>query len=125
MSGGRFNHENDTLCRDLFQWHVSPEYNMGEDPDYKASVKAARRVNPMRDKVISEMLYDMFCLLHSFDWAESGDTDEETYRKDVLYFKRKWLKSKPDDLIKAQIDAGINELREELYQNLVWNERMQ
>ena len=43
----------------------------------------------------------MFCLIHSFDWAESGDTDEEQYREDIMYFKRKWFKSKPEDFYKG------------------------
>lgn len=123
MSGGRFRYDNDTLCREMFNWSLNPEYGLGKHPDYVTSVKAARRINPMKDKVISEMLYDMFCLIHSFDWAESGDTDEEQYREDIMYFKRKWFKSKPEDFIKAQIDAEISELREELYQNLIWSQQ--
>ena len=75
MSGRRFRYDNDTLCREVFNWSLNPEYGLGKHPDYVTSVKAARRINPMKDTVISEMLYDMFCLIHSFDWAESGDTD--------------------------------------------------
>ena len=122
MSGGRFDYMNDNLCNELFRWSVCPVYGMATDEEYKRSIKNAREINPLKDKVLSEMLYDMFCLLHSFDWAESGDTSEEVYREDVLYFKKKWLKALPDDIIKRQIEAGLGELREELYRDLVWQE---
>lgn len=125
MSGGRFDYMNDTLCNDLFRYSVYPVYGMGNDEEYKRSVKNARGINPLKDKVLSEMLYDMFCLLHSFDWAESGDTDEEVYREDVLYFKRKWLKAVPEDIVKGQIETGLEELREELYRDLIWQEKEQ
>lgn len=123
MSGGCFEYLNDSLCREVFRWGVTPVYGMGHKQEYGASVKEARKLNPMKDKILSEMLYDMFCLLHSFDLAESGDTNEELYRKDVLYFKQKWLKSGEQGILKTQIDAGIEELREELYRDLLWEDK--
>ena len=41
----------------------------------------------MGDPEISALVYDLFCLLHSYDWAESGDTDMDAYQKDVEIFK--------------------------------------
>lgn len=120
MSGGRFEYMNDNLCNEVFRWCAYPVYGMADNKDYKRSIKTARSINPLKDKVLSEMLYDMFCLLHSFDWAESGDTSEEVYEKDAQYFKRKWLKALPEDIVKEQIAAGVSELREELYHDLIW-----
>ena len=53
MSGGRFRYDNDTLCREVFNWSLNPEYGLGKHPDYMTSVKAARRINPMKDREIS------------------------------------------------------------------------
>ena len=46
----------------------------------------------MGDPEISALVYDVFCLLHSYDWAESGDTDMDAYQKDVEIFKSQWFK---------------------------------
>ena len=120
MSGGHFNYLDDSLCRELFHWGVTPVCGLGGELEYDSSAKEARRINPMKDRMLSEMLYDMFCLLHSLDRAESGDNNENVYRQDVLYFKQKWLKSEKQDVLREQIDRCIEELREELYRDLLW-----
>ena len=112
MSGGHFNYNNDMLCREIFGWEVDPNYG---DRGFKQS-KKARRINPLEDLVISELVFDVFCLLHSYDWYKSGDTCEETYRKDVKYFKDKWLSKMRVSRTKEIVDDEIDRLREELYQ---------
>ena len=59
--------------------------------------------------------YDVLCLIYSADWYRSGDTGEETYRKDVEFFKNKWLKAEYKNLVKEEIDKNIEETRNELY----------
>ncbi len=113
MSGGRFNYGQSNLGYDMFPYS-NVDYDMGDD-DYWESVKGARRSNPMEDKQLSELVFDVLCLIHSVDWYLSDDTCEETYRKDVTFFKKKWLKVKPDDLTKAEIDKSVQEFREEMY----------
>ncbi len=113
MSGGRFNYGQRNLGYDMFPYS-NVDYDMGDD-DYLESVKGARRQNPMEDKQLSELVFDVLCLIHSADWYLCGDTCEETYRKDVTFFKKKWLKAKPDDLTKAEIDKSVQEFREEMY----------
>ena len=112
MSGGRFNYENDYLCSGIFNIYC----DYGED-GFKCS-KEARKRNPLEDKMISELVFDVFCLLHSYDWYASGDTSEKTYQEDIKYFKDKWLKKPADKLIKDEIDKDIAELKEELYKTL-------
>ena len=57
----------------------------------------------------------MFCLLHSYDWAESGDTDMDAYQKDVEIFKSQWFKKARKDRIKEMIDISTEKLKEDLY----------
>ena len=111
MSGGHFNYQNDRLCEEIYQYMVLPNY--GERGFSQSAT--ARRINPLEDLVISELVFDVFCLLHSFDWYESGDTCEETYREDVARFKDKWLKAPLTSRAKEIVDDEIIRLREELY----------
>ena len=119
MSGGHFNYQNDSICSEIFDWRISPDYG---EHGFKQS-KLARRINPLKDGLISELVFDVFCLLHSYDWYESGDTCEETYRKDVKYFKEKWLKQISPERMKEIIEDEISNLREELYSTFSLDEK--
>ena len=85
MSGGHFDYIDSHLANQLFGCKADPRYGMG-DKNYLESVKEARKKNPLENKILSELTLDVFCLLHSYDWYASGDTDEDTYHKDVKYF---------------------------------------
>lgn len=118
MSGGRWNYNQCNLGYDMFPG-CDVCYGLGDDKkskysNYTESVKLARKLNPMEDRQLSELVFDVLCLIYSADWYESGDTCEDTYREDVKYFKEKWLKIKPDS-VKAEIGKSIQELKEELY----------
>lgn len=115
MSGGHFNYQNDHVCCEIFGWGVNPDY--GKE-GFEQS-KIARRLNPLEDIVMSELVFDVFCVLHSFDWYKSGDTCEETYRKDVQRFKDKWLKLLPQERIKEIVDDELEAVRERLYSAFV------
>lgn len=69
----------------------------------------------MGDPEISALVYDVFCLLHSYDWAESGDTDMDAYQKNVEIFKSQWFKKARKDRIKEMIDISTEKLKEDLY----------
>lgn len=75
MSGGHFDYQDRQLKNDMF----------GYDHEYK---------NPLEDKEISNIVYDVLTLLHDFDWYKSGDTSEETYLESKENFKKKWLRNK-------------------------------
>ena len=96
MSGGLFDYSNDTLCDEVTG--VYPQYDL-KDEKTRALAKAARILNKLYDKDISELTYDLFCLLHSFDWHMCGDTGREDYQKDVKAFKEKWLKNEASDKV--------------------------
>ena len=93
------------------------DYGFEENRDYTRSVKEARQLNPMEDKQISELVFDVLCLIYSADWYKSCDTGEKTYRDDVKFFKEKWLKVKPEDAIRDEIDKSIKEAKEALYKD--------
>jgi hypothetical protein len=109
MSGGHWNYQNDYLANEIY--YLSPNYG---DRGFKQSVDA-RRMNPFEDKQISELIWDAFCLMHSYDWYRSGDTCEDNYREDVKYFKKKWLGKTDVELAKREIDASLLEIKQDLY----------
>ena len=63
---------------------------------------------------MSELVWDVFCVLHSFDWYKSADTCEEGYREDVERFKKKWLKGISEDRVKEMISRELETARSEL-----------
>lgn len=112
MSGGYFEYNNDVLCGEIFGYGIRANYG---EQGFEQS-KLARKINPLEDLVMSELVFDVFCILHSFDWYKSGDTCEETYRADVKRFKDKWLNRLSKLRIRETIDDEITSLRDELYQ---------
>lgn len=118
MSGGHWEYKNDYVAQEIFAWRLYPDY--GKD-GFKDARKA-RSINPLEDKQLSEMLWDMFCLLHSYDWYISGDCCEETYRADVAYFKKKWLKPTPEDQVRREIEKTLEEAKEELFKTFGIND---
>lgn len=114
MSGGHWNYQNDVIAQDIFGWHMSPNY--GQRGFKQAAL--ARKSNPLEDKQLSELAWDLFCILHSYDWYASADTGEECYRADVAYFKKKWLKTSAEEQTRHEIDKALEETRLELYRSL-------
>lgn len=110
MSGGHFNYMNDSLAYEMFNY-LSPSY--GEDGFSLAD--QARRINPLKDRQVSELCWDLLCLIHSYDWMVSGDTGEDCYEEDLRYFKEKWLKPTSKQLAKREIDKTMAELKDDLY----------
>lgn len=126
MSGGRWNYGECNLGYDMFPG-CDVCYGLGDDNkskygNYTESVRLARKHNPMEDKQLSELVFDVLCLIYSADWYKSGDTGEDCYRQDVSYFKEKWLNVKANDAIKAEIDKAIDEMKEELYEEFLQGE---
>lgn len=114
MSGGRFNYEDTVLANTIFGYKVTPDYGMNSDQVMKDSM-LARKLNPFQDAEISELVFDVFCLLKSFDYSESGDIGEEDYAKDVRFFKDKWLGKNEEERVKSEIDKSVDQLKQDLY----------
>lgn len=110
MSGGFWQYDNDMLAQGIFGWDMQPDYG---DDGFSQSTKAWK-INPLEDNLMSELVWDVFCVLHSFDWYRSGDTCEEGYREDVETFKSKWLKGISEDRVKEMISRELETARAEL-----------
>ena len=119
MSGGHLNYTNDRLSEEIFGWDIYPHY--GEEGFGKS--KKARKVNPLEDKQLSEMLFDFLCILHSFDYYRSGDNSRETYEEDVKYFKEKWLGKTSEELVLREIEISMEEAKTELLKSFGMEEK--
>lgn len=115
MSGGYWNHANYTVASEILGYHIYVDYGLDSDRHAKY-YKEVVRANPLGDPEVSALVYDVFCLLHSYDWAKSGDTDISAFHKDVAIFKDRWFKKARKDRIKEIIDISTDKLKEELYQ---------
>ena len=98
MSGGSFNYLYSIISGQLFDYSISGHYG---DIDNEENIRIAREVNPMHDKELSELLYDVTCLLHALEWYESSDIGEDSYKKYVNQFKAKWLNRSDADRVKS------------------------
>lgn len=87
MSGGRWEYTNDRLSSEMFGWRLNCVYG---DKGHKDCLKA-RDLNPMGDREISELVWDVLCLINARDYYESGDIGIDTYNKDLEWFKEKWF----------------------------------
>ena len=96
MSGGRFDYADEHAKSEIFGWCSDKPTNVFEDRE------------------ISELIYDVFDLIHDYDWYASGDTCEDTYLKAKAEFKNKWLK-RDGERVKRIIDNAIDEAKQELY----------
>lgn len=95
MSGGRFNYQDMSLKNEIFGYTDRPN-------------------NVFEDREISALVWDVFDLIHAFDWYASGDTDIEDYKIEKQKFKDKWFRSR-EQIAKSTIDNAVEELRQELY----------
>ena len=75
MSGGYWNYADESLKYEIFGW--TDEYN--EAP------------NVFEDPEINELIWDVFELLHEYDYYREADNSRETYMKSVSDFKAKWF----------------------------------
>ena len=114
MSGGYWNYSNDSLAHEIFGYWFDVGCGL-DSAKHDSFLKAAVHENPMEDPEISALLYDVFCLLHSYDWAKSGDTDEDVYRKNAAAFKKRWFKPTRKQQIRAMIDICVENLKDDLY----------
>lgn len=96
MSGGRWQYQDSCLKNDMFNYSGTSD--------------------PMEDKEVSKLVYDVFNLIHDLDWYKSDDTGEEDYIKAKKKFKEKWLRNKNynKNVLQPIIEEEIELLKEEL-----------
>ena len=65
MSGGCWNYMNDSAASEILGYHIYVGYGLDSDKHEK-NYKQVIRDNPLGDPEISALVYDVFCLLHSY-----------------------------------------------------------
>ena len=70
-------------------------------------------VGRMFDRQLDEMMKDLVKVLHDLEWWKSSDTGEDTYRRAVTEFKRKWFKQRKID-VQKQIESEFERTKDEL-----------
>jgi hypothetical protein len=73
-------------------------------------------VNRMFDSQLNEMMKDLCKVLHDLEWWRSSNFDEDSYRKTVTEFKKKWFKQTKIDVqrqIESEFELTKNKLLKE------------
>ena len=102
MSRGLWDYKDQALQSEIFGYGID-------------SVERAMKQNPLEDRELSGILYDILQLLYAYDGYACGDTGKDDYEEAKKEFKNKWLNSKPKDRIKKIIDSSILDLKDEFY----------
>lgn len=117
MSGGSLNYLASNMCDSLFSSRVEGHYKKICDND---NARIARKLNPMHNRELSELMADAMCLLHALEWYESSDISEDKYKECANKFKKKWMPRSPEakansyaEDLKALYKELDAELREE------------
>ena len=110
MSGGYYEYKDSSLARDIFGWELNLDYGA---EGFAESPKAAE-INPLQDREISEIVWDVFVLIHSYDWYRSGDTDEAQYGEDIKRFKDKWFKPNKTQIRERTVEQIVKSIQKEL-----------
>ena len=97
MSGGYFNYIDNTAKCEIFGFFDRVHGNVFEDRE------------------ISELIWDVFELIHDFDWYKSGDTCEETYLQAKADFKKKWFGGNRGVRVRRIVDETLKDAKAELY----------
>lgn len=70
-------------------------------------------VGRMFDRQLDEMMKDLVKVLHDLEWWQSSDTGEDTYRRAVTEFKKKWFKQRKID-VQKQIESEFEQTKNQL-----------
>lgn len=74
-------------------------------------------VGRMHDSQLDAMMKDLVDLLHDLEWWMSCDYSEDTYRKSVTEFKKKWFKQTKID-VQKQIESEFERTKNQLLKEL-------
>lgn len=69
----------------------------------------------MYDAELNDLMKDIVELAHDLEWYDSSDISEESYKKTVTEFKKKWFKADRDDRLKSYIDKAVDKMRSDMY----------
>lgn len=86
-------------CEEIFG--LTPTFINGKEYINRICDVLAR--DPLEDMEISELVYDVFCLLHEYDYYQEMDSSREAYLESKKKFKVKWFNKTPKDRFDKQI----------------------
>ncbi|MBP5411319.1 MAG: hypothetical protein J6Y26_05385 [Lachnospiraceae bacterium] len=69
----------------------------------------------MYDAELNDLMADIAKLAHDVEWLDSGDYGQDTYKKSVAEFKKKWFKQPRTERLRGYVDEAITKLRTEMY----------
>lgn len=113
MSGGHFDYFHDKITQQIYNWELDAGYNLGSKEQVWSANKA-RHMDPLNDVELSEMLYDLACVMKAHDWYVSGDTGPEDYDEAKQYFKNKWFGKTQKQRIDAQVEKAAIQLKRKI-----------
>lgn len=108
MSGGYFSYRDGDLCEEIFG--TGPTLMGGAF--YKDNIKKAIHRNPLGDKEISELVYDVMCLLREYDYYQESDTSRESYLAAKKQFKKKWFSTSRHERLQKQLSYALASIDE-------------
>ena len=82
--------------------------------EHDAIAKALVREHPLVDPEFSVMVYDMFCVLNAFQFADSSQADMNAFFFELDLFKKRWLEKTRSEQMHEMIDICVDNLREDL-----------
>lgn len=124
MSGGHWGYNNDHLAQNIFGWNISCREMIGSK-EYQEELKHIVRGNVLKDFELSMLVFDVLCLLHTYDYVYAGDYGDEELEQQVTAFKKKWLKTPRKTQIRETIDACIGCLKDDLYASFLIDMKQQ
>ena len=68
----------------------------------------------IKDREIRALCVDFAKVLHDIEWNLDDDIGDDTLRRSIHDFKKKWFGPR-DERLKEFIDDAIHELKQELY----------
>lgn len=71
--------------------------------------------NRMYDAEMNDLIKDLCNVLHDLEWWQSCDISEQSYKKTLSAFKKKWFKGDREQRLKGYIDEQISVVRNQLY----------
>lgn len=69
----------------------------------------------MHDLELNDLIADIAKIAHDLEWFDSSDICEETYRKSVTQFKKKWFGQSRNTRLKGYVDKSVEDLRQQMY----------
>ena len=89
----------------------------GRSYNHNYSTVEYEYVDKMYDNELNRMMKDLVKVLHDLEWWQSDDICEETYRKTVDDFKKKWFHRTKEDYRQIVIEE-FEKKRDELLKEI-------